>query len=190
MSNPYTAPGADMSQAVAADETYAPQLFAINGRIGRLRYLAYSLVYALLAWVVMFVLAIVTGASLLSGVLGGDPAGTMAAGFGMMLLINVPFMIITFMLARRRLNDLDLSGWFGLLLIIPLVNALFALYLIFAPGSKNSNRFGPRPGPNSTAVVIGGLALPIIALIGIIAAISIPAYSDYQARAAAAKMGE
>ncbi len=190
MSNPYNAPGADMSQPVAQDESYDPQLFAINGRIGRLRYLAYSLVYGLLAWIAVFVLTMVTGASLLSGAMGGDPATAMGVGFGMMVLINIPFLIIAFVLARRRLNDLDLSGWFGVFMIIPLVNVLFALYLIFAPGSKAGNRFGPRPGPNSTAVVIGALALPIIAIIGIVAAIAIPAYSDYQQRAAAAQVSE
>jgi hypothetical protein len=41
MSNPYAAPDAVLSD-VAEDETYEPQIFSVNGRIGRLRYLAYS----------------------------------------------------------------------------------------------------------------------------------------------------
>ena len=41
----------------------------------------------------------------------------------------------------RRLNDLNLSGWFVLLLGLPLIN--FALLVL--PGSSSTNRFGPPP---------------------------------------------
>lgn len=40
MENVYTAPGADLSMTTD-DGTYAPKFFAVDGRIGRIRYLAY-----------------------------------------------------------------------------------------------------------------------------------------------------
>ncbi len=36
----------------------------------------------------------------------------------------------------RRLHDLDKSGWYGLLLLIPLVGFFFLMYLIFDEGSS------------------------------------------------------
>src|SRR5690606_11597409 len=44
-----------------------------------------------------------------------------------------------------RLHDRNHSGWFSLLLLVPVVNILFALYLLFAPGDQQANQFGqPR----------------------------------------------
>jgi len=40
--NPYSAPDAQLSVSVLSNETYEPRIFAWNGRIGRLRYIAYS----------------------------------------------------------------------------------------------------------------------------------------------------
>ncbi len=36
----------------------------------------------------------------------------------------------------RRFHDLDLSGWYYLLLLIPLINTLTFLYLVFKPGKE------------------------------------------------------
>lgn len=36
----------------------------------------------------------------------------------------------------RRFHDLDLSGWYILLLIIPVANFLIFLYLVFGPGKE------------------------------------------------------
>lgn len=45
----------------------------------------------------------------------------------------------------RRLHDLDKSGYFLLLMIIPLINLLLALYLICFKGTDGYNRFGEDP---------------------------------------------
>lgn len=171
MANPYSAPAADLN-SLAGEETYEPQVFAVNGRIGRMRYLAYSLVMSVLAYVVFAVLF---------GI--GMAVGGMGVGFVFMLLGYIPMLAVTFILARRRLNDLDKSGWLSLLLIVPLVNLGLMLYLIFAAGTAGTNQFGPQPSPNSTLVKVGALAMPIIFVVGIVAAIALPAYQDYLKRA-------
>ena len=49
----------------------------------------------------------------------------------------------------RRLHDMSLSGWICLLLIlarfIPFVSWLILAWLLFRPGTKGSNSFGPNP---------------------------------------------
>lgn len=45
----------------------------------------------------------------------------------------------------KRLHDLNQSGWLSLLQLIPLVNFVFGLYILFSGGTKGSNKFGPDP---------------------------------------------
>jgi uncharacterized membrane protein YhaH (DUF805 family) len=45
----------------------------------------------------------------------------------------------------RRLHDLDRSGWFVLLPLIPLVGAIILIYWHCQPGTAGDNPFGPDP---------------------------------------------
>lgn len=178
--NPYSAPDAVLTGAPVDDDTYEPAIFSLSGRIGRLRYLAYS---CLLSLVLLLVAGTITA---LASVITKD-AGI--AIIVMVIAFYVPTFLLGFAMARRRLNDLDRTGWLSLLMLVPLVNVGLAFYLIFGSGTPATNRFGPRPVKNSRAVVIGGILIPVfIALIGILAAIALPAYQDYVTRAQAAQM--
>ncbi|SMF62855.1 Uncharacterized membrane protein YhaH, DUF805 family [Alteromonadaceae bacterium Bs31] len=175
--NPYSTPEAS---ADITDELYQPKIFALNGRIGRIRYLAYSMIYNLILY---FVLGI--AAAILMGILGDS--GGVATGI-VFLVLYIPVLVIFVALMRRRINDLDKSGWLLLLLLVPLVNLIFGLYMIFAPGTKGVNRFGPAPVKTPAALWILGLLLPFIMIVGILAAVALPAYQDYVERAKAAQI--
>lgn len=180
LNNPYSAPDAVLTGAPVDDETYEPAVFSLQGRIGRLRYLAYSF---LLSLVLLLVAGIITA---IASVIARDPGITLIV---MMIAFYIPSFLLGFAMAKRRLNDLDRTGWLSLLMLVPLVNAGLVLYLIFGAGTPTTNRFGPRPVKNSRAVVIGGILIPVfVALIGILAAIAIPAYQDYVTRAQAAQI--
>lgn len=45
----------------------------------------------------------------------------------------------------KRCHDRDRSGWFMLLMLIPLVNLWYIVEVGFLPGTKGDNRFGPDP---------------------------------------------
>ena len=45
----------------------------------------------------------------------------------------------------RRLHDTGKSGWFQLLNFIPLIGALFLIYLMVQPGDAGSNQYGEPP---------------------------------------------
>ena len=66
----------------------------------------------------------------------------------------------------------------------------FALYLLFAPGNADANEYGPPPGPNSIGVKLLAWIPALFFIIGIVAAIAIPAYSGYSAKARAEQMGQ
>lgn len=143
MNNPYSAPDAQMTDFDLDDETYQPKLFAFNGRIGRLRYVAYGWGFSLLVAVIMGILAAVMFPALRSGYASKTASGAL------LILFYVPLLVALITMMRRRLHDLNRSGWWSLLCFIPLIGIFFGLYLLFAPGTSGSNDYGPAPSENS-----------------------------------------
>ena len=169
--NPYSAPDAELNHG--QDELYQPSVFTFNGRIGRLRYLAYSVGTSFLLMLAMMVLMPLLGVStMVAGETGGSIVGVIA-----MLVIYGAMLVLSVMFAKRRLNDLNRTGWWFVLFIVPIVNLLLTIYLIFFPGSEGSNDYGPAPAANSLGVQILGWMMPVLFLLGIVAAIVIPQFA-------------
>lgn len=177
-SNPYTTPSA-AGIDTANQEFYHPKVFSLSGRIGRLRYLAYGMLLALITYGIFGLLAVL-GLFSLDGSSSGAMAGISVI---LMIIVGIAMIVFSFGFAIRRLNDMDTSGWMSLLMLIPLVNLILMLVIIFAPGTPTANKYGPPPGPNSVLVIIGGLMYPVFFVIGILAAIALPAYQGYTERA-------
>lgn len=163
--NPYQAPAAAVADA--GEQTQPVRLFAVSGRIGRARYLAYGLV-------VYIVVGILTAA--LAAVLG-------QAGAAAWVLAWIVLLVLGFMLTIQRCHDFNVSGWLSLLMLVPLANLIF----LFIPGTDGANRFGPPTPPNGWRVLIAVWLLPVIFIGGILAAIALPAYQDYVKRAGQAQ---
>jgi uncharacterized membrane protein YhaH (DUF805 family) len=47
--------------------------------------------------------------------------------------------------AIRRLHDLDRSGWWFLIVLIPIVGGILLIVWFCSPGTPGPNRFGPDP---------------------------------------------
>jgi uncharacterized membrane protein YhaH (DUF805 family) len=45
----------------------------------------------------------------------------------------------------RRLHDRDMSGWWLLIVLAPLIGWAILIYLFATPGTAGENRFGPEP---------------------------------------------
>lgn len=45
----------------------------------------------------------------------------------------------------RRLHDTDRSGWWWLIVVIPVIGWLVLIYFLVTPGTPGVNRFGPPP---------------------------------------------
>ncbi len=168
LNNPYTAPGADLSQAGTADATYDPKLFSVHGRIGRVRYIVYLVVSFMLVMLATIGLMIPFGMAFNSGAFSFLP-----------VLCSLAFFAVTFVLAIRRLNDISMSGWLSILMLVPVVNFIISLWLLFAPGAAGSNQSGPAPGKNSSGVVaVFAITMATMALVLIFSGIS--AYGVYK----------
>ena len=158
--NPYQPPTAAVADA--GDPTQPVRLFAVSGRIGRARYIAYGFgLYAL----VMFVAGIVAGAL-------GEP------GVAVMTAAWLGLAVIGVMLTIQRCHDFNMSGWLSLLIILPIVNLIF----LVIPGTDGANRFGLPTPPNTAGVLIVAWLIPGIMIAGVIAAIAIPALQPYLQR--------
>ena len=57
------------------------------------------------------------------------------------LLTFIPF----FTLAVRRLHDRDLSGWWLLLMIVPVIGSIALIVIYMMRGTPGPNTFGPDP---------------------------------------------
>lgn len=166
--NPYQTPGAVVADS--AEQYGEVKILSAAGRLGRVRYIGYSIGMTLLMYLVIGAFGLLAGMTD-AGVLAAIGVGLGVIG---MLLIGI-------MLTIQRCHDFNMSGWLSLLLIVPLAPLVFWI----APGTQGSNRFGDPPPPNSTGAVILALILPVIFVVGIVAAVAIPAYVDYQKRAQA-----
>jgi uncharacterized membrane protein YhaH (DUF805 family) len=166
--NPYQRPRAAVADS-DEPEYQSVRVFGAAGRIGRVRYIAYTVGLPLL----IVGLAALVGAAL-DRVLGiGVTVPLVIGAYAAVILAYI-------LLSIQRCHDFDVSGWLSIVFIlVPL--AVLLLWII--PGTKGPNRYGPPTEPNSTLAVIGALVLPFVFVAGILAAVAIPAYQDYVKRA-------
>lgn len=174
---PYTPPNANVADI--NNQQYAElKMFSPGPRIGRLRYLAYSFGMSMLFMFVMGIVAGIVVAILMSALGEAAVMPIVMVIYGIFYLVLI---VINIIFGIKRLHDLNQSGWLSIILFIPLVGFFFYLYMLFAPGSDDANRFGNPPPANSTGVLVTVWLVPIVMIvyIGIIAAVAIPAYNGY-----------
>lgn len=177
VANPYASPQATDLGVDRQNEEVGAEFFAFSGRLGRLRFITYGVFSAFLVMLV--------------GGIGAAILIPVSAEFG--VLLYAAFMLITtvygFSLYIRRLHDLGQSGWWSLLMFVPLLNLALLVYLLFFPGAQGANQFGPRVRANSTGVIVAFLLSIFlgIAYVGMLAAVALPAYQDYVERAQQAR---
>ena len=70
----------------------------------------------------------------------------MLLGIPIRFLLVIIFLILVYAqlpITVKRLHDIDLSGWWYLLFMIPFIGIVFALVICgFMPGTKGENRYG------------------------------------------------
>ena len=170
--NPFAPPQAHVEDVRAAGSTQPVRLWSAQGRIGRLRLIAWTMLSYILAGIAVGVIGALAGGPGSAAF----PTATMVVAYGVML-------VFAGLLTIQRCHDMNWSGWASLLALIPLVGLVFWL----VPGTQGDNRYGAPPPPNPRG--LGWLAaIPLLLFVlGIVAAVAIPAYQSYVKRAAAAQ---
>jgi uncharacterized membrane protein YhaH (DUF805 family)/Tfp pilus assembly major pilin PilA len=167
--NPYAAPQTNVTLGESDVEEYGEiKVFSATGRIGRVRYIGYTTGLSILVLIAFMIVA---------GV-----AAAVAPAFAVLVVVLMYIALygVQILLGIQRAHDMDTTGWLSLIIFVPLA----ALVFWFVPGTVGENRYGKQPPPNTTgAIVLACLPLPLVAMIGILAAIAIPAYQDYTIRA-------
>lgn len=178
--NPYAAPRAEVADVYGDDAGVQPlKLWSGKGRIGRLRFLAWMFYSYLLVILASAVLGGIVG---FAGLAGGDK-GNIAIAITTAIAV-IPYLVFYVLAAIQRTHDMNWSAWMLLLAFIPFV----ALIWVFKPGTQGINRFGAPPPPNGTGVKIGGLLMPVVFVVGTLAAFAVPAYQSYTQRATAEQL--
>ena len=136
-------------EAEVAFETMYP--LSLTQRLNRLRYCCYYLTGTVIAGLAAALLFIFSRAI-------WTPEGLVPLLFAAMAGLGLAFFVWSIGLMVRRLHDRDHAGWWVLLILVPVVNLLFYIYLLVAPGTGGGNRFGAPNPPNGLLVqVFGGL---------------------------------
>jgi uncharacterized membrane protein YhaH (DUF805 family) len=134
--------------------------FSYEGRIGRLRYLAWTMTLTLVTLGIGSVFALF-GLALISS---DSTGGLILAGLLAFILVVV-LAVVSVLFTIQRLHDIGWSGWLWLLTLVPFVGSIFPFVIMVVPGNATANRYGAPPPPNSTAVkVLAALWLVFIAI--------------------------
>ena len=139
--------------------SYTPRVFA-SGRIGRLRFLVYTAATLLVAAAITLLIAITVGVMTGSG---SGHQGMLSAVGGFAFIAAVIWGVFAVMRQIvRRLHDIDRSGWWALLVLIPMLNLALGIVLLLVPGTAGENRFGPAAKPNHPAIIVAAIVIAAI----------------------------
>ncbi len=92
---------------------------------------------------VLFNIIFAIVATILDNILGTTMEGV---GYGLiyslyMLAVLIPSIAVTV----RRLHDTDRSGWWILIVLIPIIGWIWLLVLMILEGNAGDNKYGPSP---------------------------------------------
>ena len=155
-----------------------------SGRFGRLSYLGWNM---LMSFSILIIIGIIAAFS--PGLLA-DPTTMTGSSMLATVLIGIAYIVLlyfSFVFTIRRLHDRNHIGWLSLLILVPGINLVFILYLIFAKGDDRSNQYGPRRNTKGWEKVLAWIYILIFPL-AFLAAIALPAYQDYVNRAQQAQI--
>ncbi|MDP8997367.1 MAG: DUF805 domain-containing protein [Pseudomonadota bacterium] len=127
---------------------------SMEGRTNRQPFWLGIVVLVIVTWILEFILFTAFGVSLIPSMdPNADPAAAAAAASAMMGKMAVPLIILALLilwpnlcLYAKRWHDRDKSGWWTLIMFVPLIGSIWLLVeLGFLRGTPGPNRFGPDP---------------------------------------------
>lgn len=118
-----TNPEAMKAGMVTAVTTCIQKYKTFDGRAARAEFWWFTLA--------AFIGSIIFG--IIDGILGINILG---------LIYSLALLLPSIAVGVRRLHDVDKSGWLYLVILVPLLGALYLLYLFVQEGTKGDNKYG------------------------------------------------
>ena len=174
--NVYATPESVVDAPANALETYQPKMFKVTGqRISREQYTLFGFLLTLYV-----VLSFIPLGFMFLNMESNINEIVIIVGFLVVGIVSLVLTVYGLILVARRLHDLDKSGWFMLIFFIPFIGSLMTLYLVFAKGDEQVNRFGAIPEVTAgqqtawkflavliTLGIIGNLIFTVMQLTGV-----------------------
>jgi uncharacterized membrane protein YhaH (DUF805 family) len=100
--------------------------------------------FLVLLWGALYLMAVVVGSA--AGAGGAAQAvGALLLGVSLVLLVIVLALLVpAFAVAVRRLHDTGRTGWWAVLLVVPLI-AVIPYFFCLLPGNLGTNEYGEQP---------------------------------------------
>jgi uncharacterized membrane protein YhaH (DUF805 family) len=133
MENPYAAPRGQILTPTGnqAPLTWKQILFSFEGRIPRRVFWGVNVVMNIIGFILGFVMGLAIGEE---------------AAMIPVLLLNIPMIWVGLAISVKRWHDRDKSGWMVLIILIPIIGALWALVECgFLRGTVGPNKYGEDP---------------------------------------------
>lgn len=116
-----------------------------TGRSRRMEYWMFTLIHS----IILLVLCLgITGFGILKLPFVGATSGLLAAAYSLAALIPC------FAVTVRRLHDIDKSGWWILISLVPIAGGIALLVMTILDGTQGANQFGtdPKATPQPTPI--------------------------------------
>lgn len=122
-----------------ANQQFSEHPFSWRGRFSRLSYLAWMGVFTFL-FLVVFIFDFMRLGKV-------NPEEIHSVNFMYFAFLpTIIFLVLSlysaFVFIIRRLHDLNQSGWWSVLIFVPVLSFILYLYLMFGKGSENRNKYG------------------------------------------------
>lgn len=117
------------------------KFFQFSGRAPRREYWY----FVLFSLIISFLIGLIDGVAGTMLTFGVDPNGIPIQTGIIGLLFSLFLLIPSIGIAVRRLHDIGKSGWWYLIVLIPLIGILVLLYFLVMPSQEGENRFGAYP---------------------------------------------
>lgn len=155
------------------------RFFDWHGRVSRMQFLAYSTFNALIALMLVALLFVMIG-----GFQGMVNASSEQLPMSLLGASSVGVAVLFYLqlaVSKRRFNDLNITGWLALLMLVPGVNILVYLYLLAVEGTAGANYYGlpARPATQLKTVLMVLIPLLVMSLIGLLTQVVVPSYQSY-----------
>jgi uncharacterized membrane protein YhaH (DUF805 family) len=112
-----------------------------SGRARRKEYWMYTLIYMPILFLAMFA-DNALGTTFQMDVMGQ----AVDVGYGWVyVIVGLLHFFPSLSVVVRRLHDVGKSGWFYLIILIPLIGVIWLLVLLVSNGNKGDNKYGADP---------------------------------------------